>query len=101
MTTRSDLPLLATLVNGLRADLHDVDCDGMDEDGNWLGPCKCAEEFPVITWTPLGHNEKRQFCAGCHKSTGVYGDKVVVEVDGYRKVFHFCSACYTDWREAN
>lgn len=33
-----------TIVNGLRADLHDPDCPGMDEDGNWLGPCNCAEK---------------------------------------------------------
>lgn len=35
-------PSSLSLVNGLRADLHEPDCPGMDEDGNWLGPCDCA-----------------------------------------------------------
>lgn len=39
------------LVNGLRADLHEFECPGMDEDGNWLGPCDCAEEIVWITLT--------------------------------------------------
>lgn len=29
------------IVNGLRVDFHEFPCKGMDEDGNWLGPCLC------------------------------------------------------------
>lgn len=41
------------LVNGLRTDLHEPNCPGMDEDGNWLGPCDCAKQhegMPPIIW---------------------------------------------------
>lgn len=31
-------------VNGLRPDLHEPDCPGMDADGNWLGECSCATQ---------------------------------------------------------
>lgn len=41
------------IVNGLRVDLHEPDCKGMDADGNWLGDCDCAEQhhgMPSIIW---------------------------------------------------
>lgn len=47
-------------VNGLRADLHDPKCPGMDEDGNWLGPCDCAEQhagMPAIIFSDEAHRQ--------------------------------------------
>lgn len=41
------------VVNGLRVDLHEPNCPGMDADGNWLGDCNCSDQhegMPAIIW---------------------------------------------------
>lgn len=54
MTTTISKKQAGEIVNGLRVDLHEPDCAGMDTDGNWLGDCDCAEQeegMPAIIWS--------------------------------------------------
>lgn len=79
MTTHLDQAIRDT-VNGLRADLHEPTCEGMDQDGNWLGPCSCAEQeagMPPIIWSEEAHS---RWMEALDQIPG-YGVRVVVLSD--------------------